>query len=266
MFLTPANQRTTSASSSSEIQVSKDLSRGATADQRDLSDAHTKSRQLSPALSTTSTLSDLSELSDLPSSQGGEEEVSEPAVPGHRPMSQSTSIDLDAIDGPATDKVRKRAQESDSDYAGPSKAKRARLHVKLATKSGKINRGISQETVSKVVTPTDSELSTLSHKDKDQHEDAQRPEEPRDTTQDDDDLTDDAEPDEDEERDERLASLRGTNGTTAIGRWLDPYPDGTLGEFVSHGANDTVTNPTPYDFQYGPKASRKLRSCVIDMC
>ncbi|KAJ9106350.1 hypothetical protein QFC21_001496 [Naganishia friedmannii] len=237
------NGRATSASSSSEIQ-----SRAATAHQRDLGVPDENSRQLSPALSTTSTSSDLSELSDLSSIQEGEEEVLGPAVPGHdRPISRSTSLDLDAIDGPTTDKTRKRAHESDSDYAGPSKRKRARVDIQDLLKSGKTKGGIALETVSKVVTPTDSELSTLSRKDEDKHDNAKRREATPDLTEDENDLTDDAEPDEDEERDERLASLRGTNGTMAVGRWLDPYPDGTLVKGFPYYPAEVVNAEQDYD-------------------
>ncbi|KAJ9124318.1 hypothetical protein QFC22_001118 [Naganishia vaughanmartiniae] len=239
------NQTTTSASSRSDIQFSQDASRAVSAGQRDLSVVDAKSRQSSPALSTTSTLSDLSELSDLPSVHQGEEEATKTAVPANdHQISRSSSMDPNAIDT-ATEKIRKRADESDSDYAGPSKSKRARLHLKDVPHSGKIKGGIERETVAKMVSPTDSELSILSRNGEDKHENAKHQEAPAALAEDE--LTDDAEPDEDEERDERLASLRGTNGTTAVGRWLDPYPDGTLVKGFPYYPAEVVNAELDYD-------------------
>lgn len=191
------------------------------------------SRQRSRSLSSQSSLSELSDLSDLPD----DETDSKAKEPAKEDVTNSSSMDVDggvSENAPPTrsQRIRKRTYDSDSDYLLPSLKKKVRLPSTLAAKG----RSTGKEILQKIATPTDSDLSSLSHEGDGQAsiKDMQAAEKEEEQEEEE----DDAEPDEDEERDERLASLRGTNGSTAVGKWIDPYPDGTLGKQVSRHASD----------------------------
>jgi hypothetical protein len=184
-------------------------------------------RQRSRSVSSQSSLSELSDLSDL-SDDESDSKAKEPAKED-APNGSSMDVDGDAPENtPPTrsQRIRKRTYDSDSDYLLPSLKKKVRLPSALAVKG----RSAGKDILQKIVTPTDSDFSSLSHEGDGQAsiKDTQAPEKEEEQEED----QDDAEPDEDEERDERLASLRGTNGSTAVGKWVDPYPDGTLGKQV----------------------------------
>jgi NuA3 HAT complex component NTO1 len=189
----------------------------------------TPSRQPSPATSDSS-LSSLSELSDVPD---GEEEpqADEPKEEGQAGPASRTDVNVSSASPVTGTRIRKRTYDSDSDYLLPEHYKRPRLQSTLS----KDKQGGPKTAVQKMSTPTDSDLSTLSPAG--DRSKGGKPQSSKDTTEldEDEEMDDDAEPDEDEERDERLASLRGTNGSTAVGKWQDPYPDGTLGKFDGCG-------------------------------
>lgn len=126
-------------------------------------------------------------------------------------------------------RIRKRTYDSDSDYLLPDHYKRPRLQSTLSRDKGSARK----TAVQKLSTPTDSDLSTLSAAgDRSKAGTARNSKDTTEQEEDEDMEEDDAEADEDEQRDERLASLRGTNGSTAVGKWQDPYPDGTLGKHI----------------------------------
>ena len=171
-------------------------------------------RQRSRSLSSESSLSELSELSDL--SEDAVESEAETALKNDAPDGDAKVEDepMPESSPPTSERLRKRTYDSDSDYLIRPLKKQARLPSAL------ING--ARDSVNKMITPTESDLSILSHESNEvtKSKEVKAPEEEE----------DDAEPDEDEQRDERLASLRGTNGSTAVGKWIDPYPDGTLGK------------------------------------
>ncbi|KAJ9112141.1 hypothetical protein QFC20_002322 [Naganishia adeliensis] len=179
-------------------------------------------RQPSPALSDSS-LSSLSELSDVPDGDEGPQ-ADEPKEEGNAPPASRTDIDVSSVSPVTGTRIRKRTYDSDSDYLLPEHYKRPRVQSTLS----KDKQSSRKTAIQKMSTPTDSDLSTLSPGgDPPKGGKAQSS---KDTTEldEDEEMEDDAEPDDDEQRDERLASLRGTNGSTAVGKWQDPYPDGTL--------------------------------------
>lgn len=179
------------------------------------------SRQRSRSISSQSSLSELSELSDLPDN----EMDSNADSLAKRDAANGSAMDVDGVMPDASSststRIRKRTYDSDSDYLLPSLKKQTRLPSALANKG----RNASKSTLP--ATPTESDLSSVSHENVEQARIKEMNALEEEQEQDEE---DDAEPDEDEERDERLASLRGTNGSTAVGRWIDPYPDGTLGK------------------------------------
>lgn len=179
-------------------------------------------RQTSPARSESS-LSSLSELSDIPDSDA-EADVTKQKSDLAQPS--RTDMDVSSASPVLGTRIRKRTYDSDSDYLLPEHYKRPRLQS-TSSKDKEITR---KTAVQKTSTPTDSDTLTLSSVG-DQSKVGMCRNSKDTAEQEEDAVEDDAEPDEDEERDERLASLRGTNGSTAVGKWQDPYPDGTLGEF-----------------------------------
>lgn len=182
-------------------------------------------RQPSPALSDSS-LSSLSELSDVPDGDEGPQ-ADEPKEDGNAPPASRTDMDVSSVSPVTGTRIRKRTYDSDSDYLLPEHYKRPRLQSTLS----KDKQSSRKTAIQKMSTPTDSDLSTLSPGG--DPPEGGKAQSSKDTTEldEDEEMEDDAEPDDDEQRDERLASLRGTNGSTAVGKWQDPYPDGTLGKF-----------------------------------
>lgn len=197
-------------------------------------------RQHSRSPSSESSLSELSELSDLPEDEvesEGEAVLQNDVPNGDAKVEEEPKPESSR---PINKRIRKRTHDSKSDYLVPPLKKQARLPSALIDKTKKS----SKTDVNKLVTPTESDLSSLSHESNKvtESKEVKASEEEK----------DDAEPDEDEQRDERLASLRGTNGSTAVGKWIDPYPDGTLGKQRFARETEFLLINTPF-IQYGRK-------------